>query len=183
MFAMYELRMKRPCARDGFTPISSSVRTADDDPEPELGGGGGGDPWRVAGTRCIGGSVCTGAGPMPGGTCAATAAPAGVGGTVCLNPGAATTTAAEAIADAGVGGAVAVTDVPGRRCGSFAIWPSRSPTDCGRSFGSFASTRPSSWSSSSGRFGLMPTADGIGELTVAYATSIRYATPSVISKS
>src|SRR5438445_10466883 len=108
MFAMYELRMKRPCARDGLTPISSSVRTADDDSEPELGGGGGGDPCRVAGTRCIGARAGTGAGPMPGGTCAATAAPAG--GTVCLTAGAAATTAAEAMAAAGVGGAVAVTD-------------------------------------------------------------------------
>src|SRR5689334_17958601 len=122
MFAMYELRMNRPCARDGFTPISSSVRTADEEPDPELGGGGGGEPCRVlagGATRCIGARVWTGAGPICGSD-GPEPTDAGAGGTVCLTAGAATT-AADATAAAGVGGTVAVAEEPGRRCGSFAI--------------------------------------------------------------
>src|SRR5438477_619499 len=62
--------MKRPRAREVFTPISSSVLTAEDEPDPELGVGGG-EPLRPGGaTLCIGGSVCTGAGP-PGAPAAA----------------------------------------------------------------------------------------------------------------
>src|SRR5581483_11185586 len=97
--------MKRPCARDGFTPISSRVRTAEDDPEPELGGGGG-EPCRVAGAmRCIGGSVWTW--PDAG---APAAEPAATGAGAC---GAGATTGAETATTRGAGGAVAVTpDAP-----------------------------------------------------------------------
>src|SRR5438309_6655625 len=110
MFAMYELRMKRPCARDGLTPISSSVRTADDDPEPELGGGGGGEPCSVAGTRCIGGSGWTGAGPAPP---TPTTAPAGVATAAPTAAGAGGTVALAGATAADAGGTVAVAGEPG----------------------------------------------------------------------
>src|SRR5712692_9955049 len=166
--------MNLPRARAGRTPMSSSVLTADDEPEPELGVGGGGEPLIVGGmTRCIGGSVWMGG--TPGGAEAWAAIPTGdIEGGV----GAAGVTCTEADAEAagevdGAGGTVAPE--LGRRCGSLAISPSSSRTVCGRWFGSFASTRASSWSSSSGRFGFKPTADGIDEFTVEYATSIRLA--------
>src|SRR5437764_12035282 len=57
--------MKRPLARAGLTPMSSRVRTADEEPDPELGVGGG-EPETIGGdTRCIGGSVSTGCIPPP----------------------------------------------------------------------------------------------------------------------
>ena len=154
--------------------MSSSVLTAEDEPDPELGVGGGGEPCIVGGmTRCMGGSVWMGG--TPGGAEAGMATPTGaiaggVGGdgVICTE---AATTAADAVA--GAGGTVA--PALGRRCGSLAIRPSSSRTVCGRWFGSLASTRESSWSSSSGRLAFNPTADGIGELTVEYATSIRLA--------
>src|SRR5216683_1479076 len=62
-----------------------------------------------------------------------------------------------------------------RRCGSLAICASRSFTLCGRCAGSLASTLARSTSSSSGRAAVSLAADGIGALTVAYATSIRLA--------
>ena len=76
--------------------------------------------------------------------------------------------AATAGAATTLGGAV-------RRCGSRAICASSSRTVWGRCAGSFASTLWSSWSSSSGRLALSLTAEGIGVLTVAYATSMRFA--------
>src|SRR5215467_11826014 len=172
--------MKRPRARAGLTPISSRVLTAEDEPELELGVGGGGDPDIVGGTtRCIGGRVWIGG--TPGGAedplattgtdcgvgCAvATAAPEAAGELTALTP--------ETGATPDVGGTVALL-APARRCGSLAMSASSSFTVCGRWLGSFASTFASSWSSSSGRLGFSPTADGIGELTVEYATSMRFA--------
>src|SRR5487761_1316484 len=54
-----------------------------------------------------------------------------------------------------------------RRCGSFAIWASRSFTVCGRSAGSLASTLAKRTSSSSGSALFSLAAEGTGALTVA----------------
>src|SRR5437762_13311527 len=68
--------MNLPRARAGRTPMSSSVLTAEDEPEPELGVGGGGEPCIVGGTtRCMGGSVCMAG--KPGGAEARAATPTG----------------------------------------------------------------------------------------------------------
>src|SRR5438105_8728767 len=164
--------MKRPLARAGLTPMSSRVRTADEEPDPELGVGGG-EPETIGGeTRCIGGSVSTGGIPPP------PAITAGDDWEILASPESAEVTAClPVIGAAGTGGAVAVIEpeAVALRCGSFAIWARRARRVWGREFGSFARTRVSSWSSSSGRLELMETTDGIGELTVEYATSIRFA--------
>src|SRR2546430_13982859 len=56
--------MNLPRARAGRTPMSSSVLTAEEEPDPELGVGGGGEPCIVGGmTRCMGGSVWMGGTP------------------------------------------------------------------------------------------------------------------------
>src|SRR5690349_16697388 len=150
--------MKRPRARAGRTPISSSVRIVD---APADVGVGGGEPWNPAG----GGAGCTAridvvSGPLDD-------AVAGRGSTATPPAGVTDDDTAGSGADAPAGAA--------RRCGRRAICASRSRTDCGRCAGSLARTFASSVSSSSGRLALSFTADGIGELTVAYATSIRFA--------
>src|SRR2546430_4572840 len=120
--------MNRPRARAGLTPISSRVRTADDEPDPELDVGGG-DPETIGcPARCRGGRVSIG--DEPGAPAIATTgcglrdgAPstAGTGGRV-------------AAGEAGAGGTVPVRDDDvARRWGSLAIWPRRSRTVCGRS--------------------------------------------------
>src|SRR5256885_17114355 len=84
--------MNLPRARAGRTPMSSSVLTAEDEPDPELGVGGGGEPCIVGGmTRCMGGSVWMGG--TPGGAEAGKATPTGAhaggggGGGGVLPPG------------------------------------------------------------------------------------------------
>ena len=164
--------MKRPLARAGLTPMSSRVRTADEEPDPELGVGGG-EPETIGGdTRCIGGSVSTGCIPPP------PAITAGDDWGVLVTATSLEVMACRLVIGAEpAGGTVAVVEPEALalRWGSLAIWLRRSRTVWGLSFGSLARTRVSSWSSSSGRLELMDTTDGIGELTVEYATSIRFA--------
>src|SRR5260221_13647906 len=114
MFAMYELRMNRPCAREGLPPISSRVRPADDEPEPELGGGGGGEPDSVEGTRCMGGSGCTCATGPPA------AAPTGIWAAGAADAGGAVLVIARS-APREAGGEVAGTPDPARRRRRLAI--------------------------------------------------------------
>src|SRR5437762_237482 len=145
--------MKRPRARAGRTPISSRVRIVD---APAAVGVGGGEPWNTGGgagadTTFI--DVVSGPLDVVAGR-GRTATPPDAG-VEEITPAAAATPAA-------------------RRCGRRAICASSSRTDWGRWPGSLASTLVSSWSSSSGRLAFSLTADGIGELTVAYATSIRF---------
>src|SRR5260221_11643244 len=120
--------MNLPRARAGRTPMSSSVLTAEDEPEPDVGVGGGGEPCIVGGmTRCIGGSVWMGG--TPGGTEPWATAPTGdIEGGV----GAAGVTCTEA-ADAGEPAGTRGTVAPllGPRCGSLGISPRTSRTVCG----------------------------------------------------
>ena len=150
--------MKRPRARAGRTPISSSVRMVE--PPADVGVGGG-DPCSSGG----GGAAFTTRIEVVSGPFAEVA---GLGSTA--TPPAAAAAGAEVAAGA-VDAATPGGDV--RRCGSRAIWARSSFTDCGRWVGSLASTFASSTSSSSGRLALIFTADGMGVFTVAYATSIR----------
>src|SRR5215831_19687618 len=116
---MYELRMKRPRARAGRTPISSSVLTADDEPEPELGVGGGGEPCIVGGiTRCIGGRGWMGAAPAGTGadsTAATGDIEGGVGG---AGESCAEAPGCDVAGDWEATGAGATPEDAGRRCGS-----------------------------------------------------------------
>ena len=147
--------MNRPLARAGRTPISSSVRIVD---APAAVGVGGGDPWNPgAGADCWITRIDVVSGPFD----------EVVGRGITATP--------PVEVDAATGVAAATPAAVVRRCGRRAIWASSSRTVCGRWAGSFASTFWSSWSSSSGRFALSLTAEGIGVLTVAYATSMRFA--------
>src|SRR5579864_7244177 len=149
--------MNRPRARAGRTPISSRVRIVE--PAAEVGVGGG-DPCRIAGGGAGGDDesarIEVVSGPFD--------ATAGRGSTA--------TPPEAALAAPGAAAGAPTGDV--LRCGSFAICASTSFTVWGRSPGSLASTFVSSASSSSGSLGLIFTADGIGALTVAYATSMRF---------
>src|SRR5215510_568945 len=117
--------MKRPRARAGRTPISSSVRIVE---PPELVGEGGGEPWVGAGTATAAGALMAFIDVVSGPVETA----AGLGRTATPPTGVA----------AGPAGADAFVEPEGaaRRCGSFAIWASRSRTLCGRCAGSLART-------------------------------------------
>src|SRR5438067_13760386 len=96
--ATWELRMNRPRARAGLTPIICSVRIADEPPEEPVLGVGGGEPCMGAGGAATIIRVA-----------AASAGWGGDGGAVAARAPAATG-----------------TPVAARLCGSLAICPSRS---------------------------------------------------------
>src|ERR1041384_403939 len=144
--------MNRPRARAGRTPISSGVRIVE---APAEVGVGGGEPWNPAGGAGAGITfIDVVSGPLD----------------VAVGRGSTATPLDDGVAEA-TGAAAANPDT--RLWGSRAICASRSRTDWGRCPGSLASTLVRSWSSSSGRLALSLTAEGIGELTVAEATSMR----------
>src|SRR5947209_3233931 len=148
--------MKRPRARAGRTPMSSRVRIVE---APADVGVGGGDPWRPGGGGAAAFTGCRTridvvSGPLD--------VVAGLGRTA-TPPDAGTA----ALAEAAPGADAAALGAAVRRWGRRAICASSSRTVCGRCAGSLARTLTSSPSSSSGRFGLIFTAEGIGVLTVA----------------
>src|ERR1700694_1662156 len=144
MFEKWELRMKRPRARAGLTPISSSVRIVD---APAAVGVGRGDPCSIGGG---------GAGGDDG-----IARIDAVSGPLVPVPGRGSNATPPAGEEAGTWA------VAERRCGRRAINARSSRTVCGRCAGSLARTLCRRTSRSFGRVGVIFTAEGIGVFTVA----------------
>src|SRR5438132_11982807 len=99
--ATWELRMNRPRARAGLTPIICRVRIADEPPAEPVLGVGGGDPCIGAGGAAIIRVAAASGACGAGGEAVAVRAPAAAGAPVAA-----------------------------RRCGSLALCESRSLTDC-----------------------------------------------------